>query len=298
MDFRQLEAFRLVTETGSFSEAATHLGVSQPSISTHISALETELGGKLFIRRARHSELTKRGELLYPYAVDMLNLREKALKVCGNHTGITGTVSVAASSIPYQFVLPIMAAQFALKNAEVQFDLSSVDSARAVQLVLDDEVDMGMAGTEIQHAGLNYEAILEDELVVVTPNKAPYTEWSAAPVQIESLLDVPFVIREQGSGTRTEIESYLEQQGYENGALRVIATMDNPDALIKSVEQGLGITMLSSLAATDYERKGTIKVFKLANSPAKRKLYLVTKQGRVLSKAAAAFANFVTHRDA
>ena len=95
------------------------------------------------------------------------------------------------------------------------------------------------------------------------------------------------------AGTWAEVECYLAHQGYDGGALRVVAQMDNPDAIVKAVEQGLGITMLSSLAASESARKGGVLVFSLAGNPAKRKIYLVRRKDRKLPVVTEAFARFV-----
>ena len=149
-----------------------------------------------------------------------------------------------------------------------------------------------MAGTVIEDERLQYHPIFEDELMVVAPAAPIYTDWQQKPVGIAQLLEAPFVTREEGSGTWTEIESYLKQQGYDSGALRIVARMDNPDAIVKSVEQGLGITVLSSLAASEYLRKGDVLVFALDGKSVRRKIYLVRDKLEKLPPEAEAFANF------
>ena len=296
MEFRQLEAFQLVVDSGNFSETANLMGISQPSVSSYISALEREFGCQLLIRQPGKAVLTDTGKTLYQYAVELLSLRNKAVATCGRHKEMSGTISIAASSIPYRFVLPVLAAQFSLKHPDSQFDFVGADSAGAIEMVLREKVDLGMAGTLLSSEELEYLPVLEDELVVLTPAKPPFTLWPREPVQVETLLDIPFVAREEGSGTRAEVRNYLEHQGYDGGALRVVATMDNPDAIIKAVEQGLGITILSSLAANEYLRKGDVLVAALANNPAKRKIYLVRKKAKRLPIIAEAFARFAARQ--
>ncbi len=297
MEFRQLEALKLIVDTGNFSEAAKAMGITQPSVSTQISLLEREFGCQLLRRQPGKTAPTETGRMLYKYAVEILALRDKAISACGHHREMGGVITVAASSIPNQFVLPVLTAQFALQYPDAQFQLTSTDSSGAAGMVLDGAADLGMVGTVLQSEELEYEPILEDELVVITPKQPPYTEWAVGPVKAASLLGLPFVAREPGSGTWAETESYLEQQGCDSGALRVVAQMDNPDAIVKAVEQGLGVTMMSSLAANDYAGSGNVLVFPLANSPAKRKIYLVRAKGKRLPAVTEVFAHFAAHRD-
>ncbi|MDR1193101.1 MAG: LysR family transcriptional regulator [Peptococcaceae bacterium] len=295
MEFRQLEAFKLISDTGSFSETAKQMGVTQPSVSSQISALEREFGCQLLTRQPGKAVPTKVGTTLYKYAAEILALRDKAIATYGRHHEMGGTVTVAASSIPYLFVLPVLTAQFSLQYPDASFALTGGDSAVAVELLLAGKADLGMVGTILPRDNLLYEAILEDELMVVAPALPPYTQWQSSPPNTEEILGAPFVAREEGSGTWAEVEHYLEQRGYDGGALRLVARMDNPDAIVKAVEQGMGITILSSLAASEYARKGNILAFPLADYPIKRKIYLARVKGRKLPAVTEAFARFVSH---
>ncbi|MDL2217518.1 LysR family transcriptional regulator [Christensenellaceae bacterium OttesenSCG-928-M15] len=296
MEFRQLEAFKLVVETGSFSEAAKQMGIKQPSVSAQISALEQEFGNKLLLRQPGNATPTKTGKTLYRYCVDILALRDKAASACFMPREMSGTITIAASSIPYQFVLPVLCAQFSLQYSHAKFELMGSDSAGAVDMVLKGQASLGVVGTVFDSDQLEFIPILEDELVAITPAMPPYSGWSDRPIEVEALMDAPFVAREAGSGTWVEIAAYLEQRGYDSGALRVVAQMDNPDAIAKAVEQGLGVTMLSSLAASEYKRRGNVLVFPLAGSPAKRKLYLVRLKTAKLSAVTRAFSQFAAGR--
>lgn len=234
------------------------------------------------------------GEALYTFAEQILNLRKEALTTLGNKKDMAGEITIAGSSIPYLFILPILTAQFSLKYPDVSFNLLSGDSASATAHVLEGRADLGMVGTIFHCEELEFEPILEDELVVVTPKTEPYTSWERCPVKMDEILASPFVAREEGSGTWAELEHYLESQGYDGGALKIVARMENPDAIIKAIEQGMGITILSSLAAREYERKNEVLVFPLECEPVKRRLYLIRRKGMALPLSTETFADFVS----
>ncbi|NLW78003.1 MAG: LysR family transcriptional regulator [Ruminococcaceae bacterium] len=296
MEFRQLEALKLIIDTGSFSAAAKQMGVTQPSVSSQISALEREFGCRLLTRQPGRAIPTETGRALYRYAEEILALRDKAIATYGSHREMSGTITIAASSIPYQFVLPVLTAQFSLQYPDARFHLAGGDSTSAAALVLAEKADLGMVGTLPPSPKLLCEPIMEDELMVLAPAQPPYTQWQQQPVPVEDILAAPFVAREEGSGTWAEVEHYLTHQGYEGGALRVVTRMDNPDAIIKAVEQGLGITMLSSLAASEYMRGGRVLALPLAGGPVKRKLYLIRRKDKTLSAITEAFARFAARR--
>ncbi len=113
MELRQLEAFSYVVETGSFSQAAKLLHVSQPTVSAHVTALERELGLTLIARTTREAGPTEAGRLLFEYAGRILALRRQADEELRRFaTELSGTVTVAASTIPGRYFLPRMLAAF------------------------------------------------------------------------------------------------------------------------------------------------------------------------------------------
>ena len=132
MEFWQLEAFNLIVDTGSFSEAAKQMGITQPTVSVQISALEREFG-RLLERQPGKAVATQTGQALYRYAAEILALRDKAVATHSKQPDMDGTITIAASSIPYQFVLPVLAAQFSMQHPDVRFSLLGGDSADAAR---------------------------------------------------------------------------------------------------------------------------------------------------------------------
>lgn len=297
MEFRQLEALKLIVESGSFSDSARQMGITQPSISAQISALEREFGCQLLLRQPGKNAPTDQGRLLYRYAVEILALRDKAVAGCGRHREMSGLITIAASSIPHQYVLPVLTAEFALGHPDARFDLIGCGSHEVAQKVLNGEADLGLMGTVPESPELDYLPLLGDELVAVTPATPAYAGWQNAPPTLETLLEAPFVMREAGSGTRAEVESYLERQGASGDALHIVTQTDNPDAVVRAVEQGTGVAILSALAAADCARRGTVYVFPLPGGPVKRHIYLVRHKGRALPALSEEFARFAARKN-
>ncbi|MGD9560256.1 MAG: selenium metabolism-associated LysR family transcriptional regulator [Oscillospiraceae bacterium] len=295
MDIKQLEAFVNVVDSGSFSKAAKLLHVTQPTISVHIATLEGEMGCKLIGRLPSESALTETGKALYGYAKEILVLRDKALTMCKKPSAdAQGTIHIAASSIPYQYVLPVLISEFHLKYPLAQFEVGSYDSAAVATQVLDGSADIGMTGAVVEDDALLYDAFMEDALVVVIPQTAPFENVGQNGLSLDELVQLPFILRGPGSGTRIETEAYLNENGIEVDALNAVAQMDNTDAIIKAVSQGLGISIVSQLSASDYERFGTIRISRLQGSRILRKLYLVRRKNSPLPTLADAFVRFAT----
>lgn len=134
MDFKQLEAFSAVVSLGSFSRAGERLFLTQPTISAHIRSLERELGVQLVVRTTKEVYPSEEGKRLYAYAQKLLRLRDDAIAaVTSSAPPVGGIVTVAASSIPAQYVLPGAAAAFGRTHPDAAVRSLRCDSAAVVR---------------------------------------------------------------------------------------------------------------------------------------------------------------------
>ena len=293
MDFKQLEAFVYVVKLKSFSKTAEKLYLTQPTISAHISSLEKELGVQLIVRSAKEALPSEEGKVLYEYAQDMLTLRDNALSAFQNISrNVSGTLCIAASSMPSQYVRPQMMSAFRSKYPDVSFNVIKCDSGEVVRSIVNRKAEIGMTGAVIESAKCVFEEFLDDRLVVITPNTERYRKIGEHGFTLQDLAREPFIIREPDSGTRRETERFLRSMHLDPASLHVVAQMDDPDAIKNSVSQGLGISIMSKTAAADFQRFGLIQTFDFDHVVLSRKLYLVRNQNHTLSPAAAAFLRF------
>ncbi len=290
MDFKQLEVFAQVMTLGNFSKAAEVLHLTQPTVSAHIRSLETELNTELFVRTPRGATATEAGKKLYSYAFEMLALRERALCACKKQeNALSAELSVVASSVPYQYLLPSAMSAFCESHPQARFRLLRRDSAAVEQALLAGEAELGLCGTCTGKSALLYTELCRDELVLITPPTPPYAKRENRPFTASELAQLPYILRESGSGTRREGEVYLKNWGIEPGVLKVVAKMDNPDAVKNAVSRGLGVSIVSRLSAKDFEEMGVLLSFQLGQEAISRPLYLVRHQKRALSVLAKRF---------
>ena len=133
MEFKQLEVFAAVVDYGSFTEAARHLYLTQPTVSAHISSLETELNTRLIVRTTKKLSVTARGYQLYDYAVRILNLRSNLLdEFIGTQKKI---IALSASTIPSTYLLPELLSAFGSRKHDVYFHSHQSDSTEAIRMV-------------------------------------------------------------------------------------------------------------------------------------------------------------------
>ncbi len=295
MDFKQLEAFSAVVSLGSFSKAGERLFLTQPTISAHISSLEKELGVRLIVRTTKEVYPSEEGKRLYRYAQTILRLRDDAVAAIASSAApqMKGVISIAASTIPAQYVLPEVMTGFCKKYPGMVFHVAHCDSAAVARSVAQGETDIGMAGTAIRSAQCVYHDFADDNLVVITPNTRKYQALGKGGFPADAILEQPFIHRESGSGTRREFERYLEKERIDPSRLRIAAEMEDPEAIKRAVSQGLGISVISRRAAEDFARFGMLMAFPLASGAIPRRLYLVCKKGGQPCPEIQAFINYV-----
>lgn len=295
MEFKQLEAFVAVVDYGSFSEAARRLNLTQPTISAHIRSLEDELHMKLIIRTTKKTTVTAKGYQLYDSAVRMLDIRNNLLE---NFTGAhKHMIDLAASTIPSSYLLPELLAAFGKAHPDVYFHSVQSDSAESISRVLDGTVDLALVGQNTRDESCVFLPFCYDELVLATPVTdrylSLYSHLPDEPVSFRDFAKDPIIIREKGSGTKKEMDLFLEKNGIIPGNLNVVARMNDLESIKKSIVNGLGISILSSRSVTDLQKTKQILVFPLGEPTHKRSFYIVYSKNRILKPHVKQFIQFV-----
>ena len=295
MNLKQLEAFVQVAEGGSFSKAARELYLTQPTISAHISSLEKELTVRLFVRNTKEVSLSDNGKDLYKYAKQMVDLQGKIeehfgmKKDSGKHC-----ITIAASTIPAQYLLPKVLMCFNEKYPEEQFKIKETDSAQVVTQIVDCMADVGFTGTVLEKKHCKYIPFYKDELVIIAPNTEKYRRFQEeCPNDISWLKREHVIMREEGSGTRKEAEKQLRSAGVNMADLEIIASIENQETIKKSVRQGIGVSILSRLAATDEAKAGQMLIFPIPGADEGRDINVVYNRNYQLSRSAERFIKIV-----
>ena len=290
MEFKQLEAFVAVVDYGSFSEAARKLYLTQPTISAHVRSLEEELHTKLIIRTTKKTTITTKGYQLYDSAVRMLEIRNNLLE---NFTGVQKhMIDLAASTIPSSYLLPEILAAYGKTHPDTYFHSIQTDSAESINRVLDGTVDLALVGQNTSESCV-FLPFCQDELVIATPVTQHYLEMQNHAITFQDFMKDPIIIREKGSGTKKEMDLFLEKIGITPSDLNVIARMNDLESIKKSIVNGLGISILSARSAVDLQKTKQILLFPLEESAHKRTFYIVYSKNRILKPHVRQFIRFV-----
>ena len=292
MNLKQLEAFVQVSESGSFSKAAKELFLTQPTISAHISSLEKELNVRLFIRNTKEVSLSDDGKDLYRYAKQITDL-EKAIEERFYMDSDDGKhfITIAASTIPAQYLLPKVLMCYRERYPKEQIKIMETDSSEVVTQVVDHMVDVGFTGTVLEKKHCKYIPFYKDELAVIAPDTPEYRILKEQNRDdIDWIKRKPLILREEGSGTRKEAEKQLKNAGISMEDLDIVASIANQETVKKSVKQGMGITVLSRLAAEDEDG---LLIFPIPGADEGRDINLVYNKNYQMTRSADRFIRIV-----
>ncbi len=258
MDDHKLKVFCTVAETKSFSRASEIIRLTQPAVSLQIQALEEIYGTKLFNRSGCIITLTKAGEVLYKYAKEINLLYTAAEKEIGGFTGVVkGIVSVGASSTIGNYVLPAVIADFKRKHQEVGIHIQVGNTKNVIEFLNAGNIDVGLVEGDVKKQKLVVEKLILDEMVVIMSPRHPWAKKSN--ISILEIPKEPFILREEGSGTRQMIEKHLAKYGISPQNLKITFIMGSTESIKGAVEEGLGISIVSRWAAKKESRYGSLK---------------------------------------
>ncbi|MEJ2034459.1 MAG: selenium metabolism-associated LysR family transcriptional regulator [Deltaproteobacteria bacterium] len=288
MDLHRLEVFCRVVELKSFTKAAEAVYLSQPTVSEHIRSLEEMVGQKLVDRLGREALPTPAGQILYRYALELLQLRQEALQSIQHYSGkLAGHLTLGASTIPGTYILPPLIGSFKARYPDIQTTLRITNSRLTAEGVLNGELELGVIGARWNEATLEWEEIFADELVVAAHPEHPLARRSQ--VALAELLQEPFIMRERFSGTRKVMSKILAEHGADLSRLPVVAEMGSTEAVRQSIKARIGISILSRLAVTEDLERGTLATVAIEGIEMHRPFYLVKRRHRELSPLCTAF---------
>lgn len=283
MDFKQLEAFVKVVELASFSKAAEELFISQPSVSTYITALEKELNTVLINRSTKVLSTTMAGERFFDKSKELLALKREAVEMLNNLSqDASGEIRILASSVPALYLLPQVLASVRERYPKISFTVNQVDTVEVVQGIAAHKADIGFVGSVLRDKRCEFFEYVTERLIFAAPSKGYYSANKTYSLK-ELLYSNDFISREYGSGTRIQYEKYFAENGVKIERVESCATMDSTYSVIHAIKSGVGISMVSELAVQSDIKKGQLLQLKLDVDPPKRKIYTVLNKNVIHS---------------
>jgi DNA-binding transcriptional LysR family regulator len=297
LSIRQLEVFVSLVEQGSFTKAARHLELSQSTVSGHMADLERRLGIRLVERDRNGVRPTAGGRALLVPARQALQAERGARMAVQEMSGLLrGSLVVGGSTIPASYLLPELFGRFHRDHPGVALRLVTGDSREILARVRDASIEVGLVGAAPDGSDLKSSKVGEDSLTLVVAPAHPFAQRTS--VSGTDLLQHPFVMREEGSGTRAATMQALRRLiGPEPlGKLSVACEVGSAEAQKAGVRAGLGVALVSSFAIRDEIAHGTLVTVKVKGLDVRRGFHLVSRAEELLSPAAKTFREIVLRR--
>lgn len=259
---RRLQVFHTVARLLSFTKAAETLHMTQPAVTFQIRQLEEHFNTRLFDRTHNRISLTVAGERVYTYADEILSLYSEMNSRVRELTGdVGGILIIGASTTIAEYVLPSLLAEFQARHKDVKIRLSVSNSLGIVHMVENNTVDVGIVEAPVANKNLAVEVCWHDKLVLICPPNHGLANKPVANVQ--DIVELPFIAREEGSGTREVISDYLQHNGIQWHDLNVSMEFGSPESVKSAVESGLGVSIVSQATVVKELKLGTLKALPL-----------------------------------
>jgi DNA-binding transcriptional LysR family regulator len=259
MTLEQLRIFIEVAAREHVTRAAEALNLTQSAVSAAISALEARHGVILFDRIGRRIALTEAGRLFIDEAQGVLErARAAELALADLGGAASGVLRIHASQTVASYWLPSRLVAYHERFARVDLRLTVGNTQSAAQAVRSGAADLAVVEGEISMPDLRRTLVARDRLVLVVGRRHPWADGrKLAP---DDLMETNWIMREEGSGTRSAFEAHLAGLGIDPTALSVVLEMPSNEAAIAAVEAGRAATVLSSRATEFHSLAGALHV--------------------------------------
>lgn len=290
MDFRQLEAFITVAKLKNFSKAGKSLFLSQPTISLHISNLERELSVVLFDRTSKEVNLTPAGKEFLNYALDMINMKNRALhNLSSIDRVITGTIHISTSSSPNIVILPSAIEKFSKIHPEVNFMIEEKGSPQILEDICSLSSEIGIVTMKVEHERFISKHLYDDDLVFICSKDLPIDPI----IDLNTLSNYKLINRSEHSATRSEFERKIAELGHNVNHFETAVYTDNFNQVFRMVDRGIGVSYISKSIYECYKSFLNIKEFQVKGIQMKREVHLLLNKRRTLSPAVEDFVDLL-----
>jgi DNA-binding transcriptional LysR family regulator len=287
--FKQLRAFCHIVKAGNLARAGESLFLSQPSISLQLSALEKELGRRLFERVRPRFALTREGQVLYEIVRPLVEgLETLDQQFHSQLQGLdAGAVTIAAGSSTIQYLLPPLVRQFRERYPAVRLHLHNVTGRDGLAMLRDDKADFAVGSMIEVPYDVSYEATQWFDPMLIMPLDHPLA--AKATVQLEDLSGYGLILPPQRMTTYRLIDLVFQQRRV---PFRVEIEVGGWDVIKEYVAMGMGISIVTGICLTDDDRR-RLEVRNLRQYFPQRSYGVVMRKGKHLSSHARAFVDLI-----
>jgi DNA-binding transcriptional LysR family regulator len=286
--FRQLQIFESVARHLSYTRASEELHLTQPAVSMQIEQLEQSVGLPLFEQLGKKVFLTDAGHEFNRYSSAITTQLDELKQVVDEMKGLKrGRLTIAVASTANYFV-PRLLAAFCQQHGEVTVSLEVTNRAQLLKGLVENRTDLVIMGQPPRDMELVAERFMDNPLVIIAPPDHPLAK--AQQIPLKRLLEETFLVREEGSGTRSAVERFFTANQL---ALSTPMEMSSNEAIKQGVEAGLGLGIVSLHTLSMELALKRLVILDVVKFPIMRYWHIVHRSGKRLSLVAQGFQQFV-----
>ncbi|MCG7976255.1 MAG: LysR family transcriptional regulator, partial [Candidatus Thiodiazotropha taylori] len=275
-----------IADTGSITEAADRIGLTQPALSRRLQQLEDYFGAELFSRGRKGVQLTEIGRLVESEARILIARYDHLRDQVRAHQGLEGgTVRIGGGATAVSFLLPKAIATFQGSHPAVKFQLKEAGSNEVAEDVINGRLELGLVTMPVKNRDLKVWPLLTDRIVLVGPKQHPLAKKRR--ISASALDGISFVGFEADTAVRQIIDATLRDAGV---TMNVVMELRSIPAILRMVATTGNLAFVSQLGVDSLEDVAEIEVrdFKV-----ERELAVIARRGSTLSPAAQAFADLL-----
>jgi LysR family transcriptional regulator, low CO2-responsive transcriptional regulator len=285
---RQMRVFVAVARQLSFTRAARELHLTQPAVSQQVRLLEDEVGMPLFEKIGRKVQLAPAGAELLRYAAQTLELMREASEALAAMRGLKrGFLKLAAVSTAKYFAPSLLSAfRPAYPEVTIKFDVGNREEI--IKQLAANETDLVIMGRPPRELDTIAAPFAQHPLVIIAAPDHPLAARKRIP--LKQLAGEPFLIREEGSGTRASMEHVFRER---NVPIRVSMEVSSNETIKQAVMAGMGISFISAHTVGLELAAGKLVCLDIVGLPIVRDWYVMYLRDKHLAPIAAAFREFL-----
>lgn len=282
MELKQIESFVRVAELGSFTKAASALGMPQPLLSRHVRQLEVELHQNLLIRNGRGVSLTEAGTVMLEHGRGILHQVALAQEELGSVRGaLAGKVSIGLPPSLSKLVTVPMTLAFRKALPQAQLSLSEGFSVVMVESLRAGRLDMAVLYNPPPSPELEMTLLHEDALILIAGKKSPQAHLKLKPIMpLATLAELPLILPSRPNAFRLLIETEMLRV---NCKPQIALEIDGLNAILELVKEGLGYAVLPAYTLKNFANPQNFTTHRIERPKLNSQLMLVWSSKRPMT---------------
>jgi DNA-binding transcriptional LysR family regulator len=292
MNLKYMSTFIDLVKLGSYSKAAQKLSISQPAVSFQIRKLEEELNIPLVDHTKKKLVTTEAGKRLFRFAEHIEQEKSDLLNEFDNlRQEIIGELTIAASPIPGEYILPAILGEFKEHYPAVGISVQILESSNVLAETKNGSFDFGFCTKQPNNQDMEYFKMDEHEAVLIVYPGHPFSFRKE--VELSELTEEPLILRTEVSNTQESPQALLFKAGLDLGQCQTKLVLGSYMGVITAVEARTGIGIVSNKAIARSVALGLVKVVRIKGLILKRDIFCIFDKDKLSSKLHSEFINFI-----